>query len=66
MREEKINNIYLGGITGFIFSTLLVTVGIWKTIVIVLFTGIAAWGSYLIGKYNINLSSLSKTFMHKN
>lgn len=64
--REKINNIYLGGITGFIFSTLLVTVGILKTIIIVLFTCITAWGSYLIGKYNINLSSLSKIFMHKN
>lgn len=48
--REKINNIYLGGITGFIFSTLLVTVGILKTIIIVLFTCITAWGSYLIGK----------------
>ncbi|WP_081754406.1 DUF2273 domain-containing protein [Lactiplantibacillus fabifermentans] len=40
--REKINNIYLGGITGFIFSTLLVTVGILKTIIIVLFTCITA------------------------
>lgn len=46
MKDKKSINIWVGGLAGFILSTLLVTVGFWKTILIIVVTLLAGWIGY--------------------
>lgn len=66
MKDKKSINIWVGGLAGFILSTLLVTVGFWKTIVIIVVTLLAGWIGYLLEAYNVDLSIVSKIFTRKN
>lgn len=66
MKDKKSINIWVGGLAGFILSTLLVTVGFWKTILIVVVTLLAGWIGYLLEAYNVDLSIVSKIFTRKN
>lgn len=66
MKDKKSINIWVGGLAGFILSTLLVTVGFWKTILIIVVTLLAGWVGYLLEAYNVDLSIVSKIFTHKN
>lgn len=66
MKDKKSINIWVGGLAGFILSTLLVTVGFWKTILIIVVTLLAGWIGYLIEAYNVDLSIVSKIFTRKN
>lgn len=66
MKDKKSINIWVGGLAGFILSTLLVTVGFWKTILIIVVTLLASWIGYLLEAYNVDLSIVSKIFTRKN
>ena len=66
MKDKKSINIWVGGLAGFILSTLLVTVGFWKTILIIVVTLLAGWIGYLLEAYNVDLSIVSKIFTLKN
>ena len=66
MKDTKSINIWVGGLAGFILSTLLVTVGFWKTILIIVVTLLAGWIGYLLEAYNVDLSIVSKIFTRKN
>ena len=66
MKDKKSINIWVGGLAGFIQSTLLVTVGFWKTILIIVVTLLAGWIGYLLEAYNVDLSIVSKIFTRKN
>ncbi|MCT8392080.1 DUF2273 domain-containing protein [Leuconostoc mesenteroides] len=66
MKDKKSINIWVGGLAGFILSTLLVTVGFWKTILIIVVTLLAGWIGYLLEAYNVDLSIISKIFTRKN
>ncbi|API71915.1 DUF2273 domain-containing protein [Leuconostoc suionicum] len=66
MKDKKSINIWVGGLAGFILSTLLVTVGFWKTILIIVVTLLAGWIGYLLDAYNVDLSIVSKIFTRKN
>ena len=66
MKDKKSINIWVGGLVGFILSTLLVTVGFWKTILIIVVTLLAGWIGYLLEAYNVDLSIVSKIFTRKN
>ncbi|RZQ57431.1 DUF2273 domain-containing protein [Weissella paramesenteroides] len=66
MKDKKSINIWVGGLAGFILSTLLVTVGFWKTILIIFVTLLAGWIGYLLEAYNVDLSIVSKIFTRKN
>ncbi|MCT4388717.1 DUF2273 domain-containing protein [Leuconostoc pseudomesenteroides] len=66
MKDKKSINIWVGGLAGFILSTLLVTVGFWKTILIIVVTLLADWIGYLLEAYNVDLSIVSKIFTRKN
>lgn len=66
MKDKKSINIWVGGLAGFILSTLLVTVGFWKTILIIVVTLLAGWIGYLLEAYNLDLSTVSKIFTRKN
>lgn len=66
MKDKKSINIWVGGLAGFILSTLLVTVGFWKTILIIVVTLLAGWIGYLLEAYNVDLSIVSKLFTRKN
>ncbi|MCT0485638.1 DUF2273 domain-containing protein [Weissella paramesenteroides] len=66
MKGKKSINIWVGSLAGFILSTLLVTVGFWKTILIVVVTLLAGWIGYLLEAYNVDLSIVSKIFTRKN
>ncbi|MGX7043524.1 DUF2273 domain-containing protein [Leuconostoc holzapfelii] len=66
MKDKKSINIWVGGLAGFILSTLLVTVGFWKTILIIVVTLLAGWIGYLLEAYNADLSIVSKIFTRKN
>lgn len=66
MKDKKSINIWVGGLAGFILSTLLVTVGFWKTILIIVVTLLAGWIGYLLEAYNVDLSIFSKIFTRKN
>lgn len=66
MKDKKSINIWVGGLAGFILSTLLVTVGFWKTILIIVFTLLAGWIGYLLEVYDVDLSIVSKIFTRKN
>lgn len=66
MKDKKSINIWVGGLAGFILSTLLVTVGFWKTILIIVVTLLAGWIGYLLEAYNVDLSIVSKMFTRKN
>lgn len=66
MKDKKSINIWVGGLAGFILSTLLVTVGFWKTILIIVVTLVAGWIGYLLEAYNVDLSIVSKIFTRKN
>lgn len=66
MKDKKSINIWVGGLAGFILSTLLVTVGFWKTILIIVVTLLAGWVGYLLEAYNVDLSIVSKIFTRKN
>lgn len=66
MKDKKSINIWVGGLAGFILSTLLVTVGFWKTILIIVITLLAGWIGYLLEAYNLDLSIVSKIFTRKN
>lgn len=66
MKDKKSINIWVGGLAGFILSTLLVTVGFWKTILIIFVTLLAGWIGYLLEAYNVDLSIISKIFTRKN
>ncbi|MCT4381767.1 DUF2273 domain-containing protein [Leuconostoc suionicum] len=65
MKDKKSINIWVGGLAGFILSTLLVTVGFWKTILIIVVTLLAGWIGYLLDAYNVDLSIVSKIFTRK-
>ena len=66
MKDKKSINIWVGGLAGFILSTLLVTVGFWKTVLIIVVTLLAGWIGYLLEAYNVDLSIVSKIFTRKN
>ena len=66
MKDKKSINIWVAGLAGFILSTLLVTVGFWKTILIIVVTLLAGWIGYLLEAYNLDLSIVSKIFTRKN
>ncbi|WP_338754465.1 DUF2273 domain-containing protein [Leuconostoc mesenteroides] len=66
MKDKKSINIWVGGLAGFILSTLLVTVGFWRTILIIVVTLLAGWIGYLLEAYNVDLSIVSKIFTRKN
>ncbi len=66
MKDKKSINIWVGGLAGFILSPLLVTVGFWKTILIIVVTLLAGWIGYLLEAYNVDLSIVSKIFTRKN
>ncbi|WP_349515227.1 DUF2273 domain-containing protein [Leuconostoc suionicum] len=66
MKDKKSINIWVGGLAGFLLSTLLVTVGFWKTILIIVVTLLAGWIGYLFDAYNVDLSIVSKIFTRKN
>lgn len=66
MKDKKSINIWVGGLAGFILSTLLVTVGFWKTILIIVVTLLVGWIGYLLEAYNVDLSIVSKIFTRKN
>ncbi|MCT4390213.1 DUF2273 domain-containing protein [Leuconostoc falkenbergense] len=66
MKDKKSINIWVGGLAGFILPTLLVTVGFWKTILIIVVTLLAGWIGYLLEAYNVDLSIVSKIFTRKN
>lgn len=66
MKDKKSINIWVGGLAGFILSTLLVSVGFWKTILIIVVTLLAGWIGYLLEAYNVDLSIVSKIFTRKN
>ncbi|GMA69060.1 hypothetical protein GCM10025879_03060 [Leuconostoc litchii] len=66
MKNKKSMNIWIGSLTGFILSTLFVSVGFWKTILIIFITIIAALIGYLLEEYNVDLSIISKMFTRKN
>ncbi|MBD9366560.1 DUF2273 domain-containing protein [Leuconostoc mesenteroides] len=66
MKDKKSINIWVGGLAGFLLSTLLVTVGFWKTILIIVVTLLAGWIGYLLEAYNVDLSIVSKIFTRKN
>lgn len=66
MKDKKSINIWVGGLAVFILSTLLVTVGFWKTILIIVVTLLAGWIGYLLEAYNVDLSIVSKIFTRKN
>lgn len=66
MKDKKSINIWVGGLAGFILSTLLVTVGFWKTILIIVVTLLTGWIGYLLEAYNVDLSIVSKIFTRKN
>ena len=66
MKDKKSINIWVGSLAGFILSTLLVTVGFWKTILIIVVTLLAGWIGYLLEAYNLDLSIVSKIFTRKN
>lgn len=66
MKDKKSINIWVGGLAGFILSILLVTVGFWKTILIIVVTLLAGWIGYLLEAYNVDLSIVSKIFTRKN
>lgn len=66
MKDKKSINIWVGGLAGFILSTLLVTVGFWETILIIVVTLLAGWIGYLLEAYNVDLTIVSKIFTRKN
>ena len=66
MKDKKSINIWVGSLAGFILSTLLVTVGFWKTILIIVVTLLAGWIGYLLEAYNVDLSIVSEIFTRKN
>lgn len=66
MKDKMSINIGVGSALGFIISSLLVTVGFWKTIIIMIVTLLAGWIGYLFKEYNIDLSFISKIFTRKN
>lgn len=66
MKDKKSINIWVGVLAGFILSTLLVTLGFWKTILIIVVTLLAGWIGYLLKAYNVDLSIVSKIFTRKN
>ncbi len=57
MKDKKSINIWVGSLAGFILSTLLVTVGFWKTILIIVVTLLAGWIGYLLEAYSCHLTS---------
>lgn len=67
MKDKKSINIWVGSLAGFILSTLLVTVGFWKTILMALMSRLwTGWIGYLLEAYNVDLSIVSKIFTRKN
>lgn len=65
MLDRKSINILISGLIGFVLSTLLVTVGFWKTILIIIITLLAVGIGALFGRYNIDLSVITKIFTRK-
>ena len=66
MWDRKSIYVLISGLIGFVLSTLFVTVGFWKTILIVIITLLAAGIGSLLGRYNIDLSVVTKIFTRKN
>lgn len=66
MEQKKTNKIWLSGLVGFVLATLLVTVGFWKTVLILIIAIISAGVGYFVEDYNIGIADLTKLFTHKN
>lgn len=64
---DKIKQSYvlLFGIFGFILATLLMTIGLFKTIFIIIISALSAFGGYWIEKYNIDFSKLKSIINRK-
>lgn len=66
MKNIKSVKIWFGSVTGFILSTLLITVGFWKTIFIVAVTIFAGWIGALLEEYKVDFSRVTDLFTRRN
>lgn len=66
MNRKSMLVIIASGGLGFLLATLLVTVGFFKTILILVVTGLAALAGYLLEVNNVDVNGLIKKLFGKN
>ncbi len=67
MKSIKVNKAFIGGIIGFVLATLLVTLGFWKTILVLIVTIIIAYIGSVLDEYDVNMADckIKPNTLHK-
>ena len=66
MKSIKVNKAFIGGIIGFVLATLLVTLGFWKTILVLTVTIIIAYIGSVLDEYEVTMKTLLTMMSRKN
>ncbi|EBH4280596.1 DUF2273 domain-containing protein [Listeria monocytogenes] len=66
MKSIKVNKAFMGGIIGFVLATLLVTLGFWKTILVLTVTIIIAYIGSVLDEHDVNIKTLLTMMSRKN
>lgn len=66
MKSIKVNKAFIGGGIGFVLATLLVTLGFWKTILVLTVTIIIAYIGSVLDEYDVNIKTLLTMMSRKN
>ncbi|WP_188354056.1 DUF2273 domain-containing protein [Leuconostoc falkenbergense] len=66
MKSIKVNKAFIGGIIGFVLATLLVTLGFWKTILVLTVTIIIAYIGSVLDEHDVNIKTLLTMMSRKN
>ena len=66
MKSIKVNKAFIGGIIGCVLATLLVTLGFWKTILVLIVTIIIAYIGSVLDEYDVNIKTLLTMMSRKN
>lgn len=66
MKSIKVNKAFIGGIIGFVLATLFVTLGFWKTILVLTVTIIIAYIGSVLDEHDVNIKTLLTMMSRKN
>ncbi|MGV9027673.1 DUF2273 domain-containing protein [Lactococcus lactis] len=66
MKSIKVNKAFIVGTIGFVLATLLVTLGFWKTILVLIVTIIIAYIGSVLDEYDVNIKTLLTMMSRKN
>ena len=66
MKSIKVNKAFIVGTIGFVLATLLVTLGFWKTILVLIVTIIIAYIGSVLDEYDVNIKTLLTMMSRQN